>query len=372
MSDTLHVVWNAVAGARGAAHILETCVMPCIWAWKERKAPFVRVVVRETEADSGAVRLGQDIAAEGRACTCVVLGGDGTVHELLEGLFADAQSRTVSIVMVPMGTGNALYHAYFGPDTAPDPAWRLRSLEAFTQTQATKPITLMQADPGHHLACVVVSHALHAAILRDSEALRAQYPGRERFQMAAEQHLTSWVHATLTLLPDERHPVSVYDPTSHTFLQPVAYECSSDGRVHLSGPFVYMNAMTVDRLEPSFVPAPFASPRAPSPLQRPARAMDVIVIRPTRKPSASSPASFARDVLMPVLFQGMYQHGRHVDMQYEEHRPIVECFRASGYIWEPVRGDALARTMCVDGTIVDCGERAVVRTTTNDVHVFCA
>ena len=372
MSDTLYVVWNAVAGARRAAHMLEAYVMPRIRAWKEDKAPSVRVVVHETEADAGAVRLGRAIAAHGRACTCVVLGGDGTVHELLEGLFSDAQPRTISIVLVPMGTGNALYHTLMGPGTAPDPAWRLGSLESFTKAQATKPLTLMQAHPGHHLACVVVSHALHAAILRDSEALRARYPGPERFQIAAEQHLTSWVRATLTLLPDERHPVSVYDPTSRTFSRPAAYEHSSDGRVHLSGPFLYMNAMTVDRLEPSFVPAPFASPTAPAPLRRPASAMDVIVIRPTRQPSASSPDAFARDVLMPVLFQGMYQQGKHVDMQYEEQRPIVEYFRASGYIWEPARDDALARTMCVDGTIIDGGERAVVRTTAHDVHAFCA
>ena len=109
MSDTLYVVWNAVAGARRAAHMLEAYVMPRIRAWKEDKAPSVRVVVHETEADAGAVRLGRAIAAHGRACTCVVLGGDGTVHELLEGLFSDAQPRTISIVLVPMGTGNALY-----------------------------------------------------------------------------------------------------------------------------------------------------------------------------------------------------------------------------------------------------------------------
>ena len=80
MGDTLYVVWNAVAGARRAAHMLEAYVMPRLRAWQEDKAPSVRVVVHETEADAGAVRLGRAIAAHGRACTCVVLGGDGTVH----------------------------------------------------------------------------------------------------------------------------------------------------------------------------------------------------------------------------------------------------------------------------------------------------
>jgi len=48
MGDTLYVVWNAVAGARRAAHMLEAYVMPRLRAWQEDKAPSVRVVVHET------------------------------------------------------------------------------------------------------------------------------------------------------------------------------------------------------------------------------------------------------------------------------------------------------------------------------------
>lgn len=73
-------------------------------------------------------------------------------------------------------------------------------------------------------------------------------------------------------------------------------------------------------------------------------------------------ADFARDILHPVLFQGMYQGGTHVDFVYGEDgscqtsgagRPVVEYFRVSGYEWIAAPDDAQAYSTCIDGTVVE-------------------
>lgn len=406
----VHVVYNQHAGHHKAKKLLDAVVRPRLEAWcHAHHETRCMLHFHETDAQTGAIGTGRALTQQAidRASVYVVLGGDGTVHELLQGMYLERRvflaDHGVSLVIVPVGTGNALYHSHFGPDISPsrDPTWRLRSLEAFLRSapagRASCALTVMRANPGSRLACVVVSHALHTAILRDSEALRSNHPGLERFQMAAEKNATVWCDAVLTLLPQEQAPVTVYDPTTRIFRAvnekrvnqsemrmaeedaTLSYECMPDGRVRLRGPFIYMNAMTVDRLEPTFVPAPFASVYAPEPLRRPSDAMDVVVMRPMqRRPTGSRCVSrdeeavaYASDVLYPALFQGMYKQGRHVDMTYTDHheahhvhegnrpfrvthsRPVVEYFRAAGYEWTPLPGDEQAHSMCVDGTVVN-------------------
>lgn len=364
----LHVVWNAHAGKGQAAQLLAECVVPRLEEWRAlHDGPDI--LLHESEKEGGAVRLGEAIAKQNNkaACVCIIVGGDGTVHEFLQGALSSNISVPIMLVIVPAGTSNALYHAYFGPESTPEPQWRLRSFEAFTQNKH-KPLSLMHVEPGKETACVVVSHALHAAILRDSEKLRTSHPGLDRFKMAAKQNATVWAQAKLTILPKEGQPVFMYDAAKRTFRK---VDGNSDGRLTLDGPFLYMNAMTVDRLEPEFVPAPFA-------MQTTSDQMDLIVIRPCRQPASSDPDSFAQHVLWPVILDGMYKHGRHVSMTYAsdgtiEHgngQVIVEYFRAHGYIWEPL--DAHARTMCVDGTITNVTEPIHV-TALDDVQIdLCA
>ncbi|WFD27851.1 hypothetical protein MNAN1_002857 [Malassezia nana] len=237
----------------------------------------------------------------------------------------------------------------------------------------------MQVDPNNRIATVVASHALHAAILRDSEALRSNYPGIERFKIASKENAATWFDATLILQPLEDGHVLTYDPIKHTFVPVNAalddYLCHGDGRVEVPGVFVYMNAMLVDRLEAEFVPAPFGGLRCEPHLRRPAGSVDVVVIRPYRNPrmrkllhegenTKAMHDEYAQDVVQRVIFEGMYKGGSHVHFTYtsngqvdtEGHAggpKVVEYFRVSGYEWIASADDSQAHATCVDGTITE-------------------
>lgn len=380
MAPSVHVVYNAAAGDGLAPRLLATMVRPILSAWAVQH-PSASLQYHETKAALGALGIGIHLALLQVSLTLVVLGGDGTVHELLEGVLQHATPPHVNLVIVPAGTANALYHATWGPETTSDNRWRLRSLESFLQpsaeSDAPHPLTLLSAKPAGHVAAVVVSHALHAAILRDSEALRLSHPGTERFKMAAEANATCWYTSTLCLYGVDGGPVLRYETSKRAF-EPVHcvdedYECCNDGSIRINGPFSYANAMMIDRLEATFVPAPFAGCHCDPTLRRPHGAIDMVLLRPERRPGTlhkmqhgrslhALHADFARDILHPVLFQGMYQGGTHVDFVYGEDgscqtsgagRPVVEYFRVSGYEWIAAPDDAQAYSTCIDGTVVE-------------------
>ncbi|WFD04313.1 hypothetical protein MOBT1_003020 [Malassezia obtusa] len=315
----LAVVCNAAAGHGGARRVLEECVRP-------RLRGAEPVAYYETDAETGARRAGEALARDPPPGV-VVLGGDGTLHELLEGVLGDGSrlDRPMTVVLVPTGTANAMYASLYRPalpaGTDDDDAWRLAALDAL-DTAPAQPLTLMRVHtPAAHLACVVASHALHAAILRDSEALRATHPGLERFQIAAQQNAGTWSEARLVLHGGTRG-VQLYSPHTDAFEDVGEAYARTDGAVIVEGPFAYMNAMTVERLEPAFVPAPFASGHAQPSLRRPHDALDVVVVRPARSPRFSADAdaaqrrAFGEGPLSRVLFEGMYREGAHVAFVY--------------------------------------------------------
>jgi hypothetical protein len=119
--------------------------------------------------------------------TVVLLSGDGTLHEILNQL-PTTNPPQLSFVLVPCGTANALYSSLFPPAGDDSPAYRLQSLQAFLDQRppshlslATVTISSPTTEPQTSIASVVVSTSLHAAILHDSEALRDQHPGLERY-----------------------------------------------------------------------------------------------------------------------------------------------------------------------------------------------
>ena len=359
------VVYNPTAGGGEAQRVLDVSVRPAL------EKNQVQATYHATEAEHGARRVGRHVFESGSgALTVVVLGGDGTAHELLDGMAGERGfplARPVSLVLVPTGTANALYASLFSPDMEKD-GWQLHSLQALVDNKAPSALTVMQvAVPSEpkHFACVVASQALHAAILRDSEALRASHPGIERFKIAAQQNMTAWSDAELVLYPG-KCGVQQYNPHTKSFEE--LAEAVMDGVV-VDGPFVYMNAMTVDRLEPQFVPAPFASAHYSTELHRGSDQLDVIVVRPRRSPalqhdeiSEGEREQFASGPLAQVMFQGMYKNGAHVDFVYAKDgsvqpsgdgAPVVEYFRAAGYEWRPEASDAKAGTTCIDGTVIN-------------------
>lgn len=83
----------------------------------------MRRQVRYTDAPGHAARLAAEAAAEG-AAQIMVVGGDGTVHEVAGGLLADPSVRVPPLAVFPVGTGNDFFRMVRpnGKGTGPDDA----------------------------------------------------------------------------------------------------------------------------------------------------------------------------------------------------------------------------------------------------------
>ena len=386
----VHIVYNPIAGSGKATSVLEDQVRPRLLSWLSEHVSNVEVNCHETSDVESARKIGNQLGSRHASLlTLVIIGGDGTIHEIIDGLVAaerfDAAcpKHEVHLVIVPTGTANALFHSLFGPGIGANgltEADRLLSLESLVRggsPDLLRPLTLLgvqhsyEPDAPIKHGLVVSSHALHAAIVRDSESLRAELPDIERFKVAAERNGHCWWNATVRLEGN----VKRYEPKSQSFV-PVrdipGYNPTEDGSLTLDGPFIYFNAMVIDRLERNFVPATFAS-NCQDDVMRSHNEIDFVVIRPLRsrvvrealelkKPVEEVRATFAHDVLMPTLLVSMYNEGVHVGKVYmgpdgnPEKRdgwdvPIVEYFCAQSYEW--TAHDDQSRTSCVDGSIID-------------------
>ncbi|KAF9232010.1 ATP-NAD kinase-like domain-containing protein [Melanogaster broomeanus] len=316
--------------------------------------------------------------------TTVVLGsGDGTLHEIinqlmgvsLKGARQNVPSSAVHLVLVPCGTANALYSSMFKRTPEQDAvAYKLRSLEAFLIGSTPKLLTLaftsLSGPPASQqtqsrvvLSAVVTSTALHAAILEDSERLRKEIPGIERFKVAAQQNITKWYSSCVKLLPmPSSGVVHIYDPDEGDF---VPHDDSSEDNPILDvyGPFAYfLSTVNVDRLEPEFRITPMTS-------KSPAldASMDVVMVRPQRDPTFGLDTPQARQKFAGkavAVLTAAYQDGNHINLRYSENgditeggtgKTVVECL--------PDDIDERAHLLCSDGTIftIEKGGRAVCK-----------
>ncbi|PWN24261.1 hypothetical protein BCV69DRAFT_243372 [Microstroma glucosiphilum] len=380
------LIWNPAAGARLAAEILALVRQ----SLAESGQTFTEY---ETDAPEHASKIGVELRSQAHGesasepLTVILLGGDGTTQEFLSGLFESCSDQQqlpdLRIVLVPTGTANALYSALYPPasssrheplEDSTQHGWRLRSLRAYISSLKPAkaegsfrlyPLTLANTTvheedsiPKEVLTHLITSHALHAAILRDSEELRESHPGIERFKMAAQKNVTSWIDGELVLrrAPTAGLPLQKYNPRSRKF-----DEVEGEGSV-VEGPFFYIASMTTDRLEPSFVPAPFgfaeaSSSASSSSLARPPQCLDVVLIRPLKDPQVQGESTlqarqtFAEKRVTPIT-QGMYDEGKHVNLVYPtvegrleeriredvEGVDVIDYWRVGGWEWTPVSG----------------------------------
>jgi hypothetical protein len=190
---------------------------------------------------------------------------------------------------------------------------------------------------------IVLSTSLHAALLHTSEELRTEYPGLERFKVAAQRNLGVFFQAQVQFLAPPNGLVQQYDPKTKTFTAP--YTAKDDT---LDGPFTYLlSTTTCERLEPTFVINPTLKSLPPS---SDTPTMDIIILRPLRDPdvrSATSPDEQQerwKKRAMEVIGYA-YKGGGHVDLLYPEDGGetksegegdvVVETFRVGGFEWIP-------------------------------------
>lgn len=359
----VHVVINPASGARKTEDIYTNDISPLLQQYEAS----LNIIEHRTASEGDGIRIGKDIASKSTSkddtITIILLGGDGTTHEILNGIVGYRNERCFipchfNLVLVPTGTANALYASLYPEEKTDSETYKLLNLKAFLSDSEQKhslALTQVSIDGGESsIAHLITSHALHASILADSEALRSTYPGIERFKVASAQNASIWTPAKVKLQGrGKSERIQLFNPDTS------AFEDIDDGKTELEGPFFYFVCVTTDRLESNFVPAPYSGPSSPIPsLQRPSDAVDILIIRPLRDPKlakyVSRDASFWSDeeskslrdefasTRVQAIVGGMYNEGQHVSLRYggDSGPYMCEYYRCGGYEWTPVSNEA--------------------------------
>jgi len=385
-STTWHIIANKHAGSSGKAEQLTDELATLL---QEQDVPYT---LHQTQGVGHAGRIGVELTS-GDSTIVAVVGGDGTLHELINGVrHADADEgsssthHSIDVVLVPAGTANAVYHSLFPSTCEGNTADfdRFLSVKAALTAPASPssssassslvPLSVAAVSilPSQHdepssqtaqtlrtyYSHVVTSTALHAHILEtaSSAEMRKANPGVERFRKAAEQHFGTLYPAKLTLLPvgpgglsGEAGPVSGVQRWS---LRSQTWETVSTDSVTIEDHFAYFVAALVDRFEPKFRIAPHST----SGRDRPAEAIDIVLVRAGKDDSKATTSARLLKVLNTA-----YDDGKHILLTEDSmgdggaegadassEAAVVEYYRVSGFVWQP--RDEASRLACVDGT----------------------
>ncbi|KAF9002015.1 ATP-NAD kinase-like domain-containing protein [Cyathus striatus] len=368
------VLYNPVCGDGTAKDFFAAHVLPLL----EIRGKTVDEIVETNSKDHAGVALHDYLQKSTPApgLTIILGSGDGTLHD-----FLDHPLPRIHFVLIPCGTANALYSSLYPPsDTSEGTEYKLQSLYAYLNNEHGIPlsiaITTISPPPNDQttrprvvVSVVVCSTSLHASILHDSESLRAEMPGIERFKVAAKANSTKWYNSTTTLLPmSGKGIVQIYDHETRMFVNHPE-STFDDPVVEVDGPFVYfLSAINVDRLEPHYKIAPLLRSSPPS-----EACCEVIMIRPLRSPKVDWDTEETREAFVDSLWTTInspYNDGTHITLRYNEDGEIVsegngtsvvEYVRCGGWNWVPYDIDDSAHILCSDGDIekIERGGRAV-------------
>lgn len=359
------VIYNPVGGDSTAKQFVEAHVLPLL---ETNDILTSRIVGTEHAGHAGTIALEFVDSTISGPLNIIAASGDGTIHEIISTIalapaYKTRSSETpvqVNLVLVPCGTANALYSSLFSPKPNDDPVeYKLQGIHAFINKAKRVPLTLAITDilaspngkgaaPAREKAivsAVVTSTALHASILHDSEALRAEIPSMERFKVAAHQNITRWYSGCAKLFPSKSTGVvEIWNPFDKEFV-PHAESDEDTPHVDIDGPFTYfLSTVNVDRLEPAYRIAPLVTDEP-----RTGAFLDIVVVRPYRDDSlkgleAEEERKMFAEKSGKVLYAA-YENGDHINLRYDstgqvvsegDGELVVEYFRCGGWEWIPV------------------------------------
>lgn len=255
-----------------------------------------------------------------------------------------------------------------------------------TQLQPNAKDASSEQPPAPIPSHIVLSTSLHAALLDDSEALRAAIPGLERFKAAAAQNITVFFPARVELIP-ANGGVQQLDPATGAWVAAYSGVGAPEGKHVLEGPFAYfLSTVTTDRLEPRFVIVPTVADPGEG-------TMDIVVMRPHRDPLVQAALAAGGDgtdvwpARISEVLTAAYDEGKHVRLVYDESGKIVpaskpgdtnvtvETFRCKGFKWAPTDSThAKSHLVCADGSIYTIPEggsaEGTVMDHSSDEHGF--
>ncbi|KAI8384247.1 ATP-NAD kinase-like domain-containing protein [Radiomyces spectabilis] len=338
----VYVFLNPVSGSRKGPQVWNDLVRPMLVAAGFQESRFQVVPTsgnnrtRSLAEKVGAQILAQDHQEVPHMVICI--GGDGTVHDVVNGLSDAFDKRTLPVSsfrlgVVPAGSGNA-FALGLGISAAEQATLHIIH-------QRTSPFRLMdvsfgsvspasEQDPWYqHVAydtqrtpiriLVVMSWGFHAEIVSKARYLQ-RWMGNRRFSLVALYLALFLKHypGELVLIDAQRRHNGAFQP-------PCTVQLSDK-------PFTYFLASKQPSLEPGFKITPFASHASDD--------MDVIMMRQIS-------AARLKEISIKV-FQG----GRHVDEEAE-----VEYYKATEMVLRVKDGADL----CLDGEIYPIKANHVVR-----------
>lgn len=324
-----HVIISTGSGHQKAADFYEQAVSSLI-AHTYPGGATQDVALHTTQSESSILELARDVffpaANSGKLLRIILLSGDGGIVDLVNSLSSQPHSSTYvrpEIVLLPLGTANALFHSI---NAATENPWGLAALSS--RTSKPLPVVTATFSPGSKLlvdearstiplpdgnvlhAAVVVSWGMHASLVADSDSAEYRKFGIERFKMAAKEAL----YPADGSLP---HP---YSGRVKVLTQDGEWKSIGDDK-HL-----YTLATLVSNLEKPFTISPASKPLDGS--------LHLVYFGPTSGDEAMR--------IMGLAYQG----GKHVEDE------MVRYEKVEGVRIEMDEVDERWRRVCVDGKIV--------------------
>lgn len=385
-----HVIWNPAAGKRRAKAWLEQLVIPLLTFagvhFKVHESSLPTDNDRKDESFYQAIFDSTPDQAEpiDRCHPKVILmGGDGTTYDFLNRITTyDRSGKPIvpsfELITIPLGTANALFFsAHPSASDLNEPRNVLRSLllALFSTTapptdQLSKILQLAhvrvfdndQKLMHQAIAHVVISTALHAAILLTADRLRdnPEFEGSSRFYEAFKRNNTKIWKASLRLLlidpvdSGSSNSILRYEPDDEKFIS--ISESHLDALIE--GEFSYLTSCLIDRLEAKFVIAPMRS----SLTYESNHSIDIVVLRPKRdtriQELVGEELGNASATQLTEVMAGASNSGSHLNTTLPDGQPTVEYFRCGGWEWRPSSPD---QEVCIDGKLIKIPENGSVQ-----------
>jgi len=185
-AQNLAIIVNPYGGVRRGRHVLER-VQPAFLA------AGMKLDVHLTEYAGHATQIAQTLDLTRYDAVCVI-GGDGTVHEVVNGLMQRDENVSLPLALIPAGTGNTLHR-------------QLGCTDAMTAVDcilsgATRPLDVAEVTLGDRIVyCVnVIGWGAITDISRTSERLRTLGP--MRYSVAALWQILRPTRRRATLILD--------------------------------------------------------------------------------------------------------------------------------------------------------------------------
>ncbi|KAF2263746.1 hypothetical protein CC78DRAFT_533751 [Lojkania enalia] len=290
-------------------------------------------------------------ANSGSLIRIILLSGDGGVIDLVNGLLSKPASKEYAppqVILLPLGTANALYHSI---NAGTDNTWGLRFLAEDAKSHSL-PIFTAVFSPGAYLlvdearreeelpkdpesgrkilhGAVVGSWGMHASLVADSDTAEYRKFGIERFKMAAN---------------DALYPADGSPP--HAYKAKVSVLKGDSWKQLPELEHMYVLATMTSNLEKLFTISPASKPLDGS--------LHLVRFGPTNGNEAMR--------LMGLAYQG----GKHV----EDPAVLYEAIDGLRIEFEGREENARWRRICIDGKIIRVEEDGWVELKKEPRHVL--